>query len=62
MKQAPRGWMDWAPRALDGVGVGGLETRSARLAYATWPHRLVAKDTTLSRWRHGFESRWGCQS
>lgn len=25
------------------------------------PHRLVAKDTTLSRWRHGFESRWGCQ-
>ena len=26
----------------------------------TRPHRLVAKDTTLSRWRHGFESRWGC--
>ena len=25
------------------------------------PHRLVAKDTTLSRWRHGFEPRWGCQ-
>jgi hypothetical protein len=24
------------------------------------PHRLEAKDTTLSRWRHGFESRWGC--
>ncbi len=24
------------------------------------PHRLAAKDTTLSRWRHGFESRWGC--
>jgi hypothetical protein len=24
------------------------------------PHRLVAEDTTLSRWRHGFESRWGC--
>ncbi len=24
-------------------------------------HRLVAKDTTLSRWRHGFESRWDCQ-
>ena len=23
------------------------------------PHRLVAQDTTLSRWRHGFESRWG---
>ena len=20
----------------------------------------MAKDTTLSRWRHGFESRWGC--
>jgi hypothetical protein len=28
---------------------------------AARPHRLVAKDTTLSRWRHGFESRWGCQ-
>jgi hypothetical protein len=26
------------------------------------PHRLVAEDTTLSRWRHGFESRWGCHS
>src|SRR5581483_477504 len=25
------------------------------------PHRLEAKDTTLSRWRHGFESRWGCK-
>ena len=25
------------------------------------PHRLVAEDTTLSRWRHGFESRWGCR-
>src|SRR5579863_10629235 len=24
------------------------------------PHRLAAKDTTLSRWRHGFEPRWGC--
>ena len=24
------------------------------------PHRLVAEDTTLSRWRHGFEPRWGC--
>src|SRR5919198_4519303 len=21
-------------------------------------HRLVAQDTTLSRWRHGFKSRW----
>jgi hypothetical protein len=21
----------------------------------------VAEDTTLSRWRHGFESRWGCK-
>jgi hypothetical protein len=21
-------------------------------------HRLVAEDTTLSRWRHGFKSRW----
>ena len=28
--------------------------------HITGPHRLVAKDTTLSRWRHGFESRWGC--
>src|SRR5579859_1370660 len=26
------------------------------------PHRLEAKDTTLSRWRHGFESRWGCST
>ena len=24
-------------------------------------HRLGAKDTTLSRWRHGFESRWDHQ-
>jgi len=37
------------PRALE-FAVGGL----------LGPHRLVAKDTTLSRWRHGFESRWGC--
>ncbi len=22
----------------------------------------MAEDTTLSRWRHGFESRWGCHS
>lgn len=25
------------------------------------PHRLVVKVITLSRWRHGFESRWGYQ-
>jgi len=24
-------------------------------------HRLVAEDTTLSRWRHGFKSRWDYQ-
>ena len=30
--------------------------------FAPGPHRLVAQDTTLSRWRHGFESRWGCQN
>ena len=23
------------------------------------PHRLEAQDTTLSRWRRGFEFRWG---
>ncbi len=34
---------------------------SARRRPPKRPHRLEAKDTTLSRWRHGFEPRWGCQ-
>src|SRR5205823_4351700 len=25
----------------------------------SWPHRLEAQDTALSRLKHGFESRWG---
>ena len=37
------------------------ERRGRRLGRPPRPHRLEAKDTTLSRWRHGFESRWGCQ-
>lgn len=35
---------------------------AAKLPLRARPHRLAAKDTTLSRWRHGFEPRWGCQS
>ena len=43
------------------VGVRVLPPSSGvRRLRALRPHRLVAKDTTLSRWRHGFESRWGC--
>ena len=37
--------------------VGWMGRHSA----ATRSHRLVAQDTTLSRWRHGFEPRWDCQ-
>ncbi len=41
--------------------VGSLgPVRYHRRSADAGPHRLVAKDTTLSRWRHGFESRWGC--
>ena len=39
---------------------GGRGPRGMMDGHATRPHRLVAKDITLSRWRHGFESRWGC--
>ena len=57
------------PRAktADGTNCGNasasrpLPSGPQRGHAAARPHRLEAKDTTLSRWRHGFESRWGCQ-
>ena len=32
--------------------------REPRRSDSIGSHRLVAQDTTLSRWRHGFEPRW----
>src|SRR5439155_2010772 len=37
--------------------VRGTDPKLANLDRAR-SHRLVAQDTTLSRWRHGFEPRW----
>src|SRR5437763_7607759 len=43
----------WSPISVWAVGPGAGNTVGRR------PHRLAAQDTTLSRWQHGFESRWG---
>jgi len=62
-----------SPSLIRAVGADATMRRSQRNAVRrgasrgrskrapTRPHRLEAKDTTLSRWRHGFESRWGCE-
>ncbi len=39
-----------------------LRVRFVASAFGSSPHRPAAEDIALSRRKHGFESRWGCQS
>jgi hypothetical protein len=47
---------------VDGSNPSGLTSFLRRGRFFSGPHRLVAQDTTLSRWLHEFESRWGRHS
>ncbi len=45
------GWCSGSTRGSGPCSLGSNPSPAAR------PYRLEAQDTTLSRWRHGFESR-----
>ena len=47
-----------ARSAHEGTGVGFLPALNPLLTREVIPRQWMLR--TLSRWRHGFESRWGC--
>ncbi len=48
----------WSPHAPMVTTEG--QDRDMRMPSDLQLRRIETDETTLSRWRHGFESRWGC--